>query len=114
MRRSPRAAACPHRACKRIAGCAARRSLRMTLHQIACFAWICAALMTSAILRAETPASIDIGSRRELFVDHFLIDKLDRATLRMHRPVDRGSVLAFDKRWEGVFCAYVTITHHAH
>jgi hypothetical protein len=55
---------------------------------------------------------IDVGSRRELFVDHLLVDKTTgNAALRMHRPVDRGSVLKFDKPWEGAFCAYVSILH---
>jgi hypothetical protein len=28
----------------------------------------------------------DIGSRRELFVDHYLIERLDNATLKLHEP----------------------------
>ncbi len=52
---------------------------------------------------------IDLDSRRELFVDHFLIDKLDGTNLVMHNPHDEGEVLQFDKPWEGPFCAYVTI-----
>lgn len=34
-----------------------------------------------------TDEPIEIGSRRELFVDRLLIDRLDGADLRMHRPV---------------------------
>ena len=34
-------------------------------------------------------------------------------TLRLHRPVDEGRVLAFDRPWEGAFCAYVTVLHSA-
>src|SRR3954469_3796275 len=65
-------------------------------------------LATCAIAQASAP--IDIGSRRDLFVDRFLIDKLiDGAELRLHRPIDRGEVLAFDAPWEGPFCAYVTV-----
>ena len=30
---------------------------------------------------------IEIGSRRELFVDRFVIDTMDRAELKLHRPV---------------------------
>lgn len=33
--------------------------------------------------RAE---AIDVGSRRQLFVDRFLIDRLDNATLKLHEP----------------------------
>ena len=32
---------------------------------------------------------IDIGSRRELFVDHHLIDRLDGTRLVLHRPQPR-------------------------
>ena len=53
--------------------------------------------------------AIDIGSQRELFVDHYLIDTLNGTELRLHRPVDQGRVLEFDKPWEGAFSAYVTI-----
>ena len=52
---------------------------------------------------------IDIGSRREIFVDEFLIDELDGVSLRLHRPEDEGAVLKFDKPWEGAFCGYCTV-----
>jgi hypothetical protein len=55
----------------------------------------------------------ELGSRRELFVDHFLIERLDRAQLVLNRPKDEGIVLEFDKPWEGRFCACVTILKDA-
>lgn len=58
---------------------------------------------------AADPDVIDISGRRELFVDHFLIDKLDRVRLQMMTPRDEGIAFAFDKPWEGPFCAYATI-----
>ena len=51
----------------------------------------------------------DIGSRLELFVDDWLIEKLDGARLELHHPVPRETVLRFDKPWEGLFCGYVTV-----
>ena len=36
---------------------------------------------------------------------------MTNVALRLHRPVDRGPVLAFDKPWEGPFSGYVTIIH---
>jgi len=54
-------------------------------------------------------APIDIGSRRELFVDRLLIDRLDGARLELHSPRDEGVVLKFDQPWEGPFCAYCTV-----
>ncbi|HZZ42478.1 MAG TPA: hypothetical protein VFE58_06045 [Tepidisphaeraceae bacterium] len=70
---------------------------------------IFASLISAGIARAQSP--VEIGSRRELFVDYLLVDSLDKVSLQMHRPCDEGSVFAFDKPWEGVFCAYVTIIH---
>lgn len=34
----------------------------------------------------KEPVVRDIGARRELFVDRFLIDRLDHATLKLHEP----------------------------
>ncbi len=46
-----------------------------------------------------TPIVLD--SRRELFVDHLLIDRLDNAHMKLHEPVSGGVVLRIDKPWEG-------------
>jgi hypothetical protein len=58
-------------------------------------------------LPAEEP--IALGSRRELFVDRHLIDRLDGATLHLHKPTPHEVVLVTDKPWEGNTCAYYTI-----
>ncbi|KPL20207.1 MAG: hypothetical protein AMJ75_12115 [Phycisphaerae bacterium SM1_79] len=58
---------------------------------------------------AQETKQIDIGSRRELFVDSHLIDHLDGVRLVLHRPRDEGSVLKFDEPWEGPFCGYCTV-----
>lgn len=52
---------------------------------------------------------IDLGDKREIFVDHYLIDKLDGTSLQLHHPVDQGPVFYFDKPWEGSGSGYVTI-----
>ncbi len=52
---------------------------------------------------------IDLGSRRELFVDQFLIDKMDNVQLTLNRPRDEGIAMEFDKPWEGLFCGYCTV-----
>ncbi len=47
------------------------------------------ALSISRRLDSADPVTsqvVDIGSRRELFVDKFLIDRLDNATLKLHEP----------------------------
>ncbi len=58
---------------------------------------------------ASDAAVIDIGSRRELFADHFLIARMQNATLRLATPVDAGTVKQFDQPWEGRFCGYTTL-----
>ena len=68
-------------------------------------------LAAPPIARAAPPGAVDVGSRREPFVDHHLIDALSQTDLRMHRPVDRGPVMSFDSPWEGPFTGYATIIH---
>lgn len=58
----------------------------------------------------ETEA-VDIGGRRELFVDRLLIEKLDGVSLQLQRPVSGGVALKFDKPWEGQVSGYVTVIH---
>jgi hypothetical protein len=53
--------------------------------------------------------AIPLGSRRELFVDSFLIDRLRGAALTLEQPRDEGVVLRFDRPWEGSFCGYATV-----
>jgi hypothetical protein len=68
------------------------------------------ALALAPALRAEEPAKpIELGARRELFIDKYLIDKLDGVSLRLEQPRDEGVALNFDKPWEGAFCGYCTI-----
>jgi len=52
---------------------------------------------------------LNIESRRELMVDHYLIDRLDGAELRPQLPIDRGVAIAFDLPHEGAFSGYVSI-----
>jgi len=61
-------------------------------------------------LAAEpTPESIDIGSRRELFVDGFVIDKLQGARRCLHHPTPREVAIVHDEPWEGNTCFYHTV-----
>jgi hypothetical protein len=45
--------------------------------------------------------TLNLGSRRELFVDYLLIDRLDNIRLQLHEPVSGGVVIENDKPWEG-------------
>ena len=53
--------------------------------------------------------AIDIGSRLELFVDDFLIERLDGTGLRLQQPVSRDVAIVFDAPWEGNTSTYVTV-----
>jgi hypothetical protein len=52
---------------------------------------------------------LDIGSRRELFVDDTLIERMDGVDLRLHHPTPREIVLVHDAPWEGNSCNYYTV-----
>jgi hypothetical protein len=56
--------------------------------------------------RAEV---IQLGSRRELFVDKFLIEKMDGVQLKMHEPHREGAAIKFDAPWEGEWSCYTTV-----
>lgn len=68
-------------------------------------------LMLSALpaTAGEGTPVLDMGSRRELFVDHHLIDKLDGARLELQTPRPGGVALAYDRPWEGVFAFFTTV-----
>lgn len=59
--------------------------------------------------RADNETVIEIGSRREIFADHYLISELNGASLVMHPPRDEGAVLYFDQPWETKAPAYITM-----
>jgi hypothetical protein len=62
-------------------------------------------LPLAAGLAADAP--LDIGSRRELFVDGALVDRLTgKAELRLHRPVPQEIVIEHDAPWEGSGSGY--------
>ncbi len=76
-------------------------------HLLAAFTGV---ILTSAVapaLAADEP--IAIGTRRELFVDRFLIEKLDGVSLELQHPQPAGIVLKFDQPWEGQVSGYVTV-----
>jgi hypothetical protein len=67
---------------------------------------LCMAAMTVA-----SQDVIDIGSRRELFVDRFLIERLQGVELRAQQPIEKGTVLPLDRPWKGAFSGYFTVIH---
>jgi len=69
----------------------------------------CLLLIVAAGMAAANEP-IEIGSRRELFVDEFLIDQMSGgARLELHRPVRREVVFRTDAPWEGNGSAYQSV-----
>lgn len=70
-------------------------------------------LMHSSLVVRPLPAAddaVEIGSRRELFVDDFLIDTLrGDAELKLHHPVPREVVFRADRPWEGNLMFHVSV-----
>ncbi len=62
-------------------------------------------------VRAAAAEPIDLGSRLELFVDHFLVERMTEASLRLHEPHLAGPVFALDRPWEGSCTGFFTLLH---
>lgn len=63
----------------------------------------------AALHGAEPPAPIDIGSRRELFVDDHLIEMLRDARRELHHPTPREIAIVHDAPWEGAGSGYHSV-----
>ena len=68
-------------------------------------------VLCGAVTAAQAATPLAIGHRRELFVDRYLVERLEGARLELHEPRDEGVVLRFEQPWEGPFCAYCTVIH---
>lgn len=69
-----------------------------------------AVLLTELAIAQHTDPLV-LHNRRELFVDEYLIHQKNDVELRLQTPVPMGSVMQFDKPWEGQFSTYVTVVH---
>lgn len=59
---------------------------------------------------SSAPAGvIELGDRRELFVDDYLIERLRGVELRLNKPVPRNVAIDHDVPWEGNTSAYHTV-----
>ena len=65
--------------------------------------------MGVAPIKGSPGAVLDLGSRRELFVDTTLIDSLKAASLRLQEPRPAGVALRYDGPTEDRYCFYTTI-----
>lgn len=57
----------------------------------------------------STDEVCNIGSRLELFVDDWLIDKMDGVSLKLHNPMPREVAITFNDPYDGNTSAYVTV-----
>ena len=78
-----------------------------------CFRWIrvgcfLATLSVGEVLPAEEPP-ISLGSRRELFVDRFLIAKLNGVELELQRPRSGGVAIRYDGIADSRFSFYTSV-----
>lgn len=69
------------------------------------------ALLSVTAAAAPENEPLAIGSRRELFVDRALVERLEGARLALHPPREEAVAFSFDRPWEGAFCSYTTILH---
>ncbi|WP_417387783.1 hypothetical protein [Gimesia sp.] len=75
------------------------------------FQFVCLlTLLLSCLQSVSAEPPVNIGDRRELFIEHGLIDKITGdAELRLQKPVPREVVFKFDQPWEGSSSGYHTI-----
>ena len=71
--------------------------------------WVLIVGNSSTALQAEGHEPLQLGSRLELFVDDFLIERTEGVTKRLHTPVSAGKFLELNKPWEGNTCFYTTV-----
>ena len=74
---------------------------------VTCPPWILLFALALPV-NADSPA-VQIGSRRELLVDDYLIATKKGVTLRLHHPVPREVALVHDAPWEGTGCGYHSV-----
>ena len=66
-------------------------------------------MLVAGAAAAPAQGVLDIGSRRELFVDDYLIESMRDLALVLQQPVRREVVMDYDRRWEGNTCLYHSI-----
>ena len=78
----------------------------MKKHLLACIAIM---IMTSAVIAAGNPAVIDVGDRKQLFIDKKFIAKARRIKLTVNPPVKSGVAIDSDKPWDKGSLGYASI-----
>lgn len=73
-----------------------------------CLAMLCLVFDVQIVQSADV---VDLSSRRELFVDDYLIDSMQNVQLMVHQPQPEELAVTCDQPWEGNGCGYYTVLH---
>lgn len=60
---------------------------------------------------AQSAPVIELGNRRELFIDDYLVGSMNHVQLLVHQPVREEIAVNCDAPWEGNGCGYYTVLH---
>lgn len=55
------------------------------------------------------PQALPLGSERQLFVDRYLVDRLEGLELRLQQPRPEGIAIEYDQPWEDRLAFYTTV-----
>src|SRR4051812_10800358 len=89
--------------------------IQIRRQKLQCLALMLGGLAQLACRAESSPAAnngsrpIEIGDRRELFLDEVLIQKMSGVRLALNPPLEQSVAFRFDKPWEGPFCGYCTV-----
>lgn len=75
----------------------------ISLNQILVVAFLTAVLLSPRLLKADSDLSnvIDVGVKKQIFLDGFFLDSQDHLRLTMHKPYRNGMILIKpDRSWE--------------
>lgn len=86
----------------------------------ACLVALCATMPTAEAqdgsstegANAKSQEVVQLGDRRQLFIDNRLIERLEGATLRLREPQRANTIVKIDKPWEGYHNFGIGVLHH--
>ena len=75
--------------------------MKISTAKYASLAWLLLALpLLTLPSSASAKEPLDIGSQRQLFLDDYIVERLEGLKRTMHQPVKRGAVIKPDQAWE--------------
>ncbi len=72
-------------------------------------AGLAALAISSFPVEASVKDAVDIGTRVEMLIDNWLVEKTDGLSLRLAQPERREIVWQAEEPWEDTWCAYFTV-----